>query len=300
MLTRVGTAFSIRQFKRPHALCIMVITDQFVLLAFPKTGTSYTTAALRNVHARRGWRGWLWPLSWQKRDFPRPGYREHRVLLPAAPPSNKARQSRHGTWRDIPEADRHKQLVSVTRDPFSRYTSAYLFQTRMRKHMRPVAAPEVLRAAYPNYPDLSFSEYYDMLHRLEVPAALGNIKPAMDLGSQTVSFIRFYFRDPEAALGRISPAYIEDKAYLQDMADIRFLHQESLREEFTQFLHEMGYSERECAMVARLGQKNVSRRGDSESSLGHFYDEALYEQVMQRDALLFDLFPQYRRPLARL
>ena len=274
----------------------MIITDNFVLLAFPKTGTTYTTTVLRHIHARRSWRGWLWPLAWQKRDFPRPGYKEHRVMRPAAPPYNRARMSRHGTWCDVPEEHRGKQVVSITRDPFSRYTSAYLFQTRMRKHLRAVADLGVLRATYPGYPDISFRDYYDMLHRFEVPAVLGDVRPGMPLGSQSVTFIRFYFRDPQAVFRKMSRAYIEDKAYLEDMVDVRFLRQESLREEFTQFLRDVGYEEREWQVAENLKQKNVARRNNNETSLAHFYDEALRQEVLARDALIFDLFPEYARP----
>lgn len=274
----------------------MIITDKFVLLAFPKTGTTYTTTVLRNIHARRNWRGWLWPLAWQKRDFPRTGYREHRVLRPAAPPYNRARMSRHGTWRDIPEEHKMKPVVSITRDPFSRYTSAYLFQTRMRKHLRTVADLDVLRATYPGYPDISFRDYYDMLHRFEVPRVLGDARPAMPLGSQSVTFIRFYFREPEVVFRKMSRAYIEEKAYLEDMVDVRFLRQEQLREEFTQFLQEQGYAEREWRQAESLKQKNVARRSNQESKLAHFYDEALRQEVLARDALIFDLFPHYAQP----
>lgn len=274
----------------------MIITDDFILLAFPKTGTTYTTTVLRHIHSRRNWRGWLWPLAWQKRDFPRPGYREHRVLRPAAPPYNRARLSRHGTWRDVPAEERHKPVVSITRDPFSRYTSAYLFQTRMRKHLRTVADLDILRATYPGYPDISFRDYYDMLHRFEVPSALGNVRPDMPLGSQTVTFIRFYFRDPEAVFRKMSRAYIEDKAYREDMVEVKFLRQENLREEFTAFLRESGYSEREVNLARDLKQKNVASRSSQESSLAHFYDDALRQEVLARDALIFDLFPEYAQP----
>lgn len=288
---------SMRGSRRPRPTTnpgrTMIITDNFVMLAFPKTGTTYTTTVLRRIHARRSLRGWLWPLAWQKRDFPRPGYREHRVLLPAAPPYHKARMSRHGTWNDIPEADRHKPVVSICRDPFSRYTSAYLFQTRMRKHQRTYTDLDVLCATYPGYPDISFRDYYDLLHRFEVPVVLGGIKPSMPLGSQSATFIRFYFRDPEAVFRRISRAYIEDKAYREDMVDVHFLRQENLREEFMTFLGDMGYSERECQVAQELKQKNVAQRKGRESRLSHFYDDALRQEVLARDALLFDLFPEY-------
>lgn len=71
----------------------------------------------------------------------------------------------------------------------------------------------------------------------------GDARPAMPLGSQSVTFIRSYFRELTAIFRKISRAWIEDKAYLDDMVDMRFLRQE----------------------------------------------------VLARDALLFDLFPEYVR-----
>jgi hypothetical protein len=61
----------------------------------------------------------------------------------------------------------------------------------------------------------------------------------------------------------------------------------------------MGYTERECQMARELKQKNVARRSSQESNLSHFYDDALRQEVMARDALLFDLFPEYVRDWER-
>mgnify|MGYP001563147839 CR=1 FL=1 len=274
----------------------MIITDNFVLLAFPKTGTSYTTAALRSIHARRSLKGRLVPRRWQKRDFPRPGYSEHRIIQPPAPPYNKERSSRHGAYSDIPLEHRDKTIASIARNPFTRYTSSYLYLTRMRKNLRPVADIEILQGHYPGYPDMEFPDFYDMLHRFDIPNHLHGIQPVIELGAQTVKFINFYFRDPKSVLAKIDKAYIEEKGYLEDMADIFFMHQESLRDEFVQFLRKMGYSEQECLLAQDLRQQNVARRDKKESDLSHFYNEQLRETVLQRDALIFSLFPEYAQP----
>ena len=271
----------------------MIITDKFVLLAFPKTGTSYTTAALRNIHARRGLLGRMIPQKYQKRDFPRVNYREHRILQPPSPPHHKARNSRHGTYSDIPEKERHKKIVSTVRNPFYQYTSSYLFQTRMRQNLRRPAELDVLLARYPDYPKLNFADYYDMLHRFGVREQLQGVEPPVDLGLQTVNFINFYFKNPRDVLKKIDAAYIESKAYEEDMADIFFLHQEALAEEFTDFLRSMDYSDSECRQAVSLKQKNVSRRNREEESLSHFYDDQLLSQVLERDALIFKIFPEY-------
>lgn len=271
----------------------MIITDKFVLLAFPKTGTSYTTRALRIIHARRRLWGRIYPARFHKRTFYRPDYREQRIEIPAAPPYNKARSSRHGTYRDIPEQELGKTIVSVMRNPFSRYTSAYLYQTRMRKHMRPIADVDLLKSLYPTYPELSFAEYYDMSQRFQGPRALYGIEPAIELGIQTVEFIHCYFRNPEQVLRKIDHNYIASEAFREDMPDVRFLHQESLREEFCDFLLSMGYSAKEVAVAENLSQVNVARREQGEQSLSHFYNPELAQTVLRRDALIFKLFPEY-------
>lgn len=273
----------------------MIITDKFVLLAFPKTGTSYTTRALRIIHARRRLWGRIYPLQWQKRDFYRPGYREHRITLPAAPPHHKARSSRHGTYRDIPIDARDRTIASVVRNPFTRYTSAYLYQTRMRKNLRPMADVELLKTLYPDYPDLSFEDYYEMSQRFQGARELLGIETPIELGAQTVEFIRFYFREPEQVLRKIDHDYIASGAFREDMPEVRFLHQESLRQDFCALLADMGYSEQEVAVAENLDQVNVARRDKKEQSLGHFYSPELAQKVLERDALIFQLFPEYAR-----
>ena len=275
----------------------MIITDNFVLLAFPKTGTSYTTKALRTIHARRRLWGRICPDRFQKRDFRRPGYQEHRVVLPATV-HHKQRSSRHGTWRDIPEQHLHKTIASVVRNPLTRYTSFYLYQTRMRKKLRPVADIEVLREHYPTYPELSFAQYYDMLQRFRSRELLQGVQPAIELGSQTVEFIHFYFRNPAEVFTKIDKRYIESGEFLEDMADVQFLHQENLTDEFTRFLHRMGYSDADCELARNLKKQNVSDRTKSEQSPAQFYTDELRQRVLEQDALLFKLFPEYADTLS--
>lgn len=270
----------------------MIITDSFVLLAFPKTGTSYTTKALRTIHARRRLWGRIYPSRFQKRDFVRPGYQEHRVTMPATE-HNKQRSSRHGTWRDIPEQHRHKTIASVVRNPFTRYTSYYLYQTRMRKNLLPVADIELLRKHYPTYPELSFSEYYDMMQRFQPQKLLQGVQPSIELGAQTVEFIHFYFKDPAEVFAKIDNSYIESGDFREDMADVEFLHQEDLTREFTHFLGRMGYSNAESEIAQNLKRQNVSDRSKSEQSAVQFYTDELKQRVLEQDALLFKLFPEY-------
>lgn len=276
----------------------MIITDDFVLLASPKTGTSFTTAVLQTIHARRRLLGRFLPFGLQKRLFRhykliRPGYREHRVPRPRLSPGDKPRMSRHGCYRDIPVEGEGLPIVATVRNPFALYTSAYLFRMRSRKQIRHIADPAQLEQEYPGYPDISFEEYYDIIHRFLTGHYLQGIEPAIELGEQTINFIHFFFRDPAEVFRKIDHDYIESGAYRDDMADIRFMHQESLREDFKRLLVDTGYAAEECALVDSFKQQNVAIRARTERDIGQFYSPELTEKVLQRDALLFKMFPEY-------
>lgn len=277
----------------------MIITDKFVLLDFPKTGTTFTTTVLRNIHGKRRRSIRMLPERLQekilaKRGLERPDYSEVRIPRPEATPQKKQKTSRHGGYRDIPEWARHLPIVSVMRNPFSRYTSAILYRMRSRKRIRHMADPDELQTLYPGYPELDFPEFYDMMHRFEPDFGSSMVRPRIDLGAHSIAFIQTYFRDPVAVFEKIDHDYIESGAYREDMPEIHFLHQENLRDEFRLYLLDMGYPATECAEIDVLGKVNVARRKRTEQDIESFYTPELTELVLQRDALLFHIFPQYR------
>ena len=97
-----------------------------------------------------------------------------------------------------------------------------------------------------------------------------------------------------AASRHIDHEYIESEAYLNDMPPaFRFLHQESLRSELKMFLLEQGYSEAEAELAETTGRERVSPRKADQQDDAAFYDDALTEKMLNRDALLFKIFPEY-------
>ena len=276
----------------------MIITDKFVLLAAPKTGTSFTTAVLRAIHARRRLIGRVLPLNLQQRVFrhfqlERPGYREHLIPRFESVATDKQRFSRHGSYRDIPESARNLTIAANVRDPFALYPSSYLFGMRSRKNIRHLADPEVLKKNYPGYPDISFEQYYELIHQYSTAQYLQGIDLAIELGEQTIRFIHLFFKDPAEVFRKIDDNYIESESFREDMVDIHFIRQESLREDFKQFLQDMDYSQDECALVESFLRQNVAVRDRSERKMHKFYTAELTDKVLQRDALLFKLFPGY-------
>lgn len=268
----------------------MIITERAVFLNFPKTGSSFIRAALK-----------------QATGYNRPTYRLLRSLrLPHKPPMVELllpsidRQhpaglsDPHGTYRQIPLEHRDKVIVAAIRNPFHRYVSTYRFGWWAR---HPHANPEVLREAYPAFPDLTFGEYMDMLHRFGRPNRLGELSPTIELGFMTIQFIQLFFRDPDRVLRCMDHAYIEQRAYLDDMPDIVFLHQENLNQELYQCLVDLGYPEDQVRFILNAARVNVTPGPTEANRLEDLYTPELVARILERDRLLFDRFPEYQPPV---
>ena len=101
----------------------MLITKRFVVLAFPKAGSSFVRRTLKTIHGYNA--------------LPRKVLR--RLHLELDPPLLELmfeqidlkvphqEKTRHALYCQIPPAHSHKTVVSTTRYPFDRYVSLYLF-----------------------------------------------------------------------------------------------------------------------------------------------------------------------------
>ena len=285
----------------------MIITDKFVMLNFPKTGSSFARSMLKTVHNYD--EGWLNDTLHRAIRRFRYGTLPNRALRRLDSLVNRDmtelivpkvygrhvgyQQSQHGRYSQVPVEHRHKTMVSVVRNPFSRYVSAYLYEGWKERY--PQLYPDRLKKDVPAFPDLSFSEYYDMIHLYKQETRLLDVAIKIDLGDTTIQFIRFYFREPDRVLGQIDDEYIASGTYRDDMAPVVFLHQENLSEELFQFLLEMGYPEEEIRFINEAERVNVSQRRSDQQLLDDFYTEDLVQTILRRDRLLFELFPEYRR-----
>lgn len=264
----------------------MIVTDRFVMLNFPKTGSSFARDVLRKVHQYDTWGNRLL----RRLPFASPSMVE--LYLPKIDRRfPEGLRDQHGTYRQIPPSHMHKPVISITRNPFDRYVSAYLFGWWRKVPHAPEAE---LREKYPRYPDLSFPEFYDMVNHFGKVNLLGDLDPKIDLGYHSIQFIQFYFPDPAETLKRIDNTYMKQRRCLGDMADITFLHQENLATELYNFLLSLGYPEASIDFIRHAKRVNVTPRHAHSLRWQGFYSEELIETIRNRDQLLFDLFPEYR------
>ena len=92
-----------------------------------------------------------------------------------------------------------------------------------------------------------------------------NIPEKVNVGNQTVQFIRFFFKNHEKVLRELSDEYISSGAYRKDMCDVKFLRNENLNEELAAFLGENGFQESEVEFVRRHKKVNVTKSKVSET-----------------------------------
>jgi hypothetical protein len=265
----------------------MIITEQFVMLAFPKTGSSYVRNSLKRIHnynslSNRILRRLHLPTNTSMLELILPVTDQKKPPFPA---------SRHVTYNQIPEEHKHKVVASCVRNPFHRYVSVYLFG-QWKKTFRDYS--EQLMRAFPNFPDLSFEEYYRMIHIFARENRLDDISPKIDLGLHTIQFIQFHFKNPRQALQEIDDAYLDQRRYLDSVAPIVFLHQENLSQELYEFLLSCGYSSSHIGFLLESERVNVTPRDTEQQRLENFYTPELVQSVLERDRLLFDMFPEYR------
>ena len=265
----------------------MLVTDRFVLLNYPRTGSTFAREALRALHQRRtpAWRRALERLS-----LARPALVELELPIERTVTARREdRRSQHGALSQIPPGHRGKPVVSIARHPLDRAVSAYehgFWRTR------PLGDPQAIRDRFPSFPELSFDEYLEYGLAFEAPDVLQGACPQADVGPHTLQFLRFYSADPQATLAGLTDARIDSGEVLRSLPPVRFLHTERLVEELIDLLHDVGFGPGQTAFLRELPRVNAagSRRG---RAWREYFSPEQERAFRQRERLLFQVFPEY-------
>ena len=223
----------------------MLVTDAFVYLHQPKTGGTFVAELLAAIHEARGV-----PMPIVTVE---PG-QEH--LLQPMQPGHAARlmlgtRYQHGARRDIPPAFRHLPVVATVRHPFDRYISQFEFAW-WRINPAMFGPIDDVQRRYPNYPEITFSEFVRLTNDASVrkPADAAGDAP----GFHTQQFIEYFFRDPDAAWGRLGDVDALRTLFDRELRDVTFLDQSQLNDELAAYLERHGYPADEAARVRTAGR----------------------------------------------
>ena len=232
----------------------MIITDQFVMLNLPKTGSSFARKAIKLLYKNRFDKLTLSRKLTIKLKLSKPLLCEY-ILPNIRIKGVKRHPDHHGTYCQIPEKHKQKKIFSIARNPYDRLLSAYEFKGWARN---PPISKELIAKLFPQFPELSLNEFLEM-SRMTVKQELRDRTQHVCIGPQSVQFIFMFFKNPENVLKNITDCYIDSDEYLKDMANITFLRQEYLREDMKSFLQKYGFNQHELRIVDELGVINETK-----------------------------------------
>jgi len=266
----------------------MIITDRFVFLAFPRTGTTFVRDVLKQLYLRTE-PGLLARMGLRRTPTPA---RLRELILPMVDTvmaERAGRESQHGSYRQIPAEARHLPILSVARNPFDQVVSAY--EHRFWRE-NPIWDVETLKAEFPGYPELTFEQFVDMMQDYGVRNLLKGKRPQARVGFLTLRFLRFYGLDPDRLIESLTDDFIDRELFRPELAPVRFVHTENLVPELRGFLAEVGFPAETTEFMASLPRVNVAeaRRGKPCSD---YYTPGLRERVRHAERTLFRLFPRY-------
>ena len=267
----------------------MIITDRFVFIHMPKTGGTFVSEVLKQLHE-----------SFTPSRIDR--------LLRRGARSSFRSIDIHGTCNAIPEADREKPVLSVIRSPYDRHVSRYEaghwrkrlsdleWESRARPDHRRWYAPDygAARRRYPHSPDLSFAEYIEVCTGMLAPLGRAENGSGIAVGQLTRQVVRYYFRNPTEVLSRIDDDYVASGAYRADMYPVHFMHTDRLNDDLHAYLLGIGYPPSAVAFVRSVPKIFPLEGGRTEEQAWPtYYTPELKRLVRERERLLFAMFPEF-------
>jgi hypothetical protein len=133
-----------------------------------------------------------------------------------------------------------------------------------------------------------------MMHLYGRKSRLQNIVPKIELGLHTIQFIQFYFKDPQSILKNIDEKYIELELFRKEMSSIHFLHQENLNSELKSFLLKIGFEQKQIQTIDPMEKINVTTKFEDDcDSIDTALENGAQELILEREKLLFKIFPEY-------
>jgi hypothetical protein len=254
----------------------MLLTDQFVMLNFPRSGSTFAREALLDLYRRHQGLGAIEELT-----LP---------IVRTRSARRAGRKSQHGTREQIPVSHAGKRVVSIVRNPLDRAVSE--FELGFWKQ-NPPDDPRAIEKELPEFPELSFEQYLQMTWSFSVEDVLQDTRLDADVGPQTLHFLRFYAARPDQAIEALASEEVRRDGLAPLVRDVHFLHTEDLVSDLRGFLEEQGIDRTVSRFMLRKRRVNASRsrRGNSWSK---YFTRETEARLRHKERMLFDLFPEYQ------
>jgi CubicO group peptidase (beta-lactamase class C family) len=268
----------------------LIITEKFVLLNFPKRESHLARKAVLELYGglRGRGAGAGWDDAFIQEVRPRiQRRRRQQSRSPAAIPFS---------YHELPEAHAGKPAVMVMRDPFKQLIAS--FKRGLWARHPPLPA-ERIKAAFPQFPEMSFTDFWNFQHTLYLQHLLGGAQPTANIGPQSLEMLMHLAAKPGEIVASISDDYIDSGRYLDDIPPITFLRQEHLTRELHDYLLDLGYPAERLAFILEMESESVPLGQEQLGDIDTYFTPALKRQFRYRERALFELFYNYTSPLTR-
>lgn len=269
----------------------MVITPHFVMINFPKTGSTFARTVIRQAYERR--EGRLdrrllrklrlraWPIEEPEHFNPIRGYLDQ-----------------HGRVEQIPKRDRHKPIVSLARDPIERILSSYNHYLKTPHDQYLTCMNIVARHFAPDFPMVSLQEYCEFW---KVWNSYWIDAQDLGIGPVTVEFLNFFSTDPNQAFRHLREHGDDIDGLLQYLPKrLTLLRNESLNQDIKGLLLRFGFREEEVAFIEvhpKIFPEGVGRfKGDITA---HDIDHDLLNKLLDEESILYRIYERYGISYAR-
>ena len=264
----------------------MIITDDFVFLNFPKTGSTFLRNTFKKIHHCKGNRS-----SEQTTGISDSG----KALTVFKAPNIRAygvngrwmKNDEHGLRCQIPEKHRHKPIFSVRRNLFKQLVSLYEYRDWAKTNIE--QGKEILQI-FPNYPNITFQEFISFRSEFSLYKKQAWIQHyPTRLNPSSISLVLFFSKKPFELLSNWNKD--SQNIFLKELSQIKFLKTEHLNSDLFSMLLQYDYKWSEIEFIYSKGKENISKpKGKSYLS---YYSKELIETIKQREALFFSAFPEY-------
>jgi hypothetical protein len=234
----------------------MIVTNDFVMLNLPKTGSSFARAVIKEIYEHRQSSKNEIIKALQRLIFKQPSYFSELMLPNIRVSGIEKPANQHGTFSQIPPKYLNREIVSIVRNPYSRFMSSYEFR-EWEKY--PLIPESFLAEHFPHFPSLSVDDYVRLEELQVIHGMFGGNIPKANVGNQTVQFIQMFFRNPRDVLANLTDEYLNSRDIFYDIADIHFLRQDRLSDDLALFLERHGFSAEEVQYVRERERVNVTK-----------------------------------------
>ena len=257
----------------------MVITNDFVFLHLPKTGGTFCETHIMRLY--------------------RQSNRERlKNILQRKPVRWGLSTRKHSGLHAIPRYARNLPKIGCIRNPYDRWVSRYEY--KIYKNY-PEVVPNLTRIKeeFPQFPDISLTEFIKLSNKYFTRVQNHSGKSEEEkIGFYSEQFIGMYCHKPGEILKLPKEEITAELIRNKIAPDITFLQTHNLNQELhdylTQFNHNPGGLKSILQSPKILPEKSGPGSLRPNGAWRTYFTEESVEIVNDKEALIFELFPQFK------